>query len=46
MVLHNIELAGYDKATPIQSYTVPAVLKGYDVVAVAQTGTNTHALLT
>lgn len=38
VVLNNIKLARYEFATPIQSYTIPAVLQGMDVVAVAQTG--------
>lgn len=38
VVMANIELAQYDKPTPIQQYTIPAVMQGYDVVAVAQTG--------
>lgn len=37
-MLRNIELAGYVETTPVQAYTIPAVLKGMDVVAIAQTG--------
>jgi len=38
-MLKNLQLSGYKKPTPIQSYTIPAVMQGHDVVAVAQTGT-------
>lgn len=38
MVVENIELCGYDYPTPIQAYTIPAVLKGHDMIGVAQTG--------
>lgn len=34
----NVELAGYEVPTPIQAYCIPAILKGHDVVACAQTG--------
>jgi hypothetical protein len=34
----NVALAGYNIPTPIQQYCLPAVLLGYDVIAVAQTG--------
>lgn len=37
-MLENINLCGYDAPTPIQKYTIPAIHKGLDVVAVAQTG--------
>lgn len=34
----NVELAGYDVPTPVQAYCLPAILKGHDVIACAQTG--------
>lgn len=37
-MLENIELCGYEAPTPIQKYTLPAIHKGLDVVAIAQTG--------
>lgn len=37
-MLENVEFCGYNYPTPIQMYTIPAVLTGHDVVAVAQTG--------
>lgn len=39
VLLENIELSGYDNPTPIQKYTIPSMLQGYDVIGVAQTGT-------
>lgn len=38
VMLENVKLAGYQVPTPIQAYTLPAVFKGYDLVACAQTG--------
>jgi len=37
-MLGNVELCKYDLPTPIQAYTIPSILQGYDVVACAQTG--------
>lgn len=37
-MLENVKLAGYTVPTPIQQYTIPAVLGGHDLVACAQTG--------
>jgi ATP-dependent RNA helicase DDX3X len=37
-MLENVKLCQYTVPTPIQSYCIPAVLTGHDVVAVAQTG--------
>ncbi|KAM0461051.1 hypothetical protein ACHAO4_001851 [Trichoderma viride] len=38
VMLRNIELCGYEVPTPIQKFTIPAILQGYDVIGVAQTG--------
>lgn len=37
-MLKNVELAHYENPTPVQAYCLPAILKGHDVVACAQTG--------
>lgn len=34
----NIRLCRYDVPTPIQAYSIPAVLTGHDLIAIAQTG--------
>ncbi len=34
----NVELAGYKTPTPIQMYCLPAIIQGYDVMGIAQTG--------
>lgn len=39
VMLENVKLCQYAAPTPIQSYCIPAVLTGHDVVAIAQTGT-------
>lgn len=38
IMLNNVKLAGYTTPTPIQAYCLPAIKKGHDVVACAQTG--------
>ncbi|SZF00554.1 unnamed protein product [Blumeria hordei] len=43
VMLKNVELAGYSIPTPIQQYCLPAVFKGYDIVASAQTGSGKTA---
>jgi ATP-dependent RNA helicase DDX3X len=43
VMLENVKLAGYDVPTPIQQYCLPAVAKGYDIVACAQTGSGKTA---
>ncbi|OAL06089.1 DEAD-domain-containing protein [Phaeosphaeriaceae sp. SRC1lsM3a] len=39
----NVKLCQYENPTPIQSYCIPAVLTGHDVVAIAQTGSGKTA---
>jgi len=46
VILRNVELCGYDDVTPIQSYAIPAILKGHDLVAIAETGTCLHTRFT
>lgn len=43
VMMSNVEKSGYSIPTPIQAYTIPAVLKGRDVIATAQTGKLHHA---
>ena len=42
-MLENIKLCQYECPTPIQGYTIPAVLNGHDLIAVAQTGSGKTA---
>lgn len=42
-IIKNIENRGYTIPTPIQDQVIPNVLKGYDVVGVANTGTGKTA---
>ncbi len=42
-ILKAIKKQGYDKPSPIQEQAIPAVLKGRDVMAAAQTGTGKTA---
>lgn len=39
----NVKLAGYGKPTSIQTYSLPAIHQGYDIVACAQTGSGKTA---
>jgi len=41
VILDNVvNKMGYGLPTPIQAYTIPIVLAGHDVIAIAQTGAN------
>jgi ATP-dependent RNA helicase RhlE len=42
-ILSGIKAAGYKIPTPVQSRTIPAILKGQDVMGLAQTGTGKTA---
>ncbi|KAG7117699.1 ATP-dependent RNA helicase DED1 like protein [Verticillium longisporum] len=42
-MLKNVEMSGYRVPTPIQQYTLAAVRKGLDIVAIAQTGSGKTA---
>jgi len=42
-ILKAIKEKGYDSPSPIQAQAIPAVLKGHDVMAAAQTGTGKTA---
>ncbi|KAM3497537.1 hypothetical protein MY10362_009116 [Beauveria mimosiformis] len=43
VMLENVQLAGYDHPTPIQKFTIPAIVQGRDVIGVAQTGSGKTA---
>ncbi|ETN38149.1 uncharacterized protein HMPREF1541_07773 [Cyphellophora europaea CBS 101466] len=43
VMVENIDLCNYENPTPIQAYTIPAIMKGYDVIATAQTGSGKTA---
>jgi len=38
-VLQALDLKGYSEPTPIQAEAIPPVLKGRDLLGIAQTGT-------
>jgi len=42
-ILHEVNKQGFSEPTPIQSQLWPCIMKGHDVVGIAQTGSgNTH----
>lgn len=43
-LLQNIEKAGYETLTPIQKAAIPAIMKGIDLMACAQTGSGKVSL--
>ncbi|KAI9037081.1 DEAD/DEAH box helicase [Aspergillus affinis] len=43
IVRENIHLCHYEYPTPIQAYSIPAVLTGHDLIAIAQTGSGKTA---
>lgn len=45
-ILQATDDAGYSKATPIQFKTIPVILKGQDLIGLAQTGTGKTAAFT
>ena len=45
-ILQAIDDAGYTEATPIQAKTIPPILKGKDLIGLAQTGTGKTAAFT
>lgn len=42
VILENVKLCGYDKPTPVQAYTLPAIALNHDIIACAQTGKSKH----
>lgn len=42
-LLKGIDILGFDAATPVQDKTIPMVMQGKDVIAIAQTGTGKTA---
>ena len=44
VMLANVKLCGYKIPTPIQAYCLPSVLKGIDIIGIAQTGK--HLMMT
>jgi len=42
-IIESIDSMGFEKATPVQEQTIPAILSGKDLIASAQTGTGKTA---
>jgi len=42
-VMEGVDSMGYNKPTPIQQQAIPAIIKGHDLIACAQTGTGKTA---
>ena len=45
VMVENIKLYNYDKPTPIQSFAIPAILQGHDLLSCARTGKKPNATL-
>ncbi|KAI1505001.1 P-loop containing nucleoside triphosphate hydrolase protein [Biscogniauxia marginata] len=43
VMLKNVEMSGFRSPTPIQQYCIPAIKMGYDLIAIAQTGSGKTA---
>ncbi|KAI2464404.1 P-loop containing nucleoside triphosphate hydrolase protein [Annulohypoxylon bovei var. microspora] len=43
VMLKNVKMSGYETPTPIQKYCIPAINMGYDLIAIAQTGSGKTA---
>ncbi|PYI02514.1 DEAD/DEAH box RNA helicase [Aspergillus sclerotiicarbonarius CBS 121057] len=43
IIRENIRLCRYEVPTPIQAYTIPAILTGHDLIAISQTGSGKTA---
>ncbi|KAI1212615.1 DEAD-domain-containing protein [Annulohypoxylon truncatum] len=43
VMLKNVQMSGYVTPTPIQKYCIPAINMGYDLIAIAQTGSGKTA---
>ncbi len=42
-ILRAVQLAGYTRPTPVQAASIPKVMQGHDLIAIAQTGTGKTA---
>uniref|UniRef100_A0A1L8ED58 RNA helicase n=1 Tax=Haematobia irritans TaxID=7368 RepID=A0A1L8ED58_HAEIR len=43
IIRHNVQMARYDKPTPVQKYAIPIIINGRDLMACAQTGSGKTA---